>query len=151
MYGDTEVIRGWARRMAAQGDEIRGLTDGLLRASETVLWDGRAATAMRERMSERGRRLVACADQHEEAALALRRHADRVDEVKATIAGIADRMTVLVADARARLAALADRALDLGRDLWPDPVDEALQRFTPPPPGHVDWLRVAERFPGASR
>lgn len=151
MYGDTEAIRGWARRVEAQGEELRGLTDELLRTAGSVLWDGRAAVAMRERMGTRGQRLRDCADRHDDAARALRQHADRVDEVKETIARIAARMTAMVAEARDRLAALAELALDLGRDLLPDPRDEALQRFVPPPPGHVSWLEVGERFPGALR
>ena len=33
----------------------------------------------------------------------------------------------------------------------PDPVDQLLDRFEPPPPGHRDWLTVAaDLVPGLS-
>ena len=53
MYGDTAAIRRLADRMGEQGADIRRDADQLVRASQQVLWDGRAAVAMRERMAER--------------------------------------------------------------------------------------------------
>ena len=74
-------------------------------------------------------------------AVALVRHADEVDRTKALIAAIERKVTALVAAAKDRLAGLVASVL-------PDPVDEFLDRFVPPPPGHRDWLTVD--LPGVS-
>ena len=112
MYGDTAVIRRLAARMSEQGTEIRHDADRLVEASQQVLWEGRAARAMRERMTERAVALRRTADEHDDAARALRRHADEVDRLKDLIREIARRVQGLVEGACARLASLADTALD---------------------------------------
>lgn len=149
MYGDTAAIRRLADQMGEQGVDIRHDADELVRASQQVLWDGRAAVAMRERTAERALAMRRTADQHDDAAQALRRHADEVDRLKDLIRDIAHRVRGLVDDARSRLVGLADRAVDLARRVAPDPVDEALAAFRPPPEGHRDWLEV--RVPGGAR
>jgi hypothetical protein len=151
MYGDTAVIRRLADRMADQGTDIRREADELVRASQRVLWDGRAARAMRERMVERAVALRRTADEHDGAARALRHHADEVDRVKELIREIAHRVRSLVEGARSRLADLAGRAVDLALQVTPDPVDQALAAFRPPPEGHRDWLSVPERVLGGAR
>jgi hypothetical protein len=71
MYGDTAAIRRLADRMGEQGADIRRDADQLVRASQQVLWDGRAAVAMRERMAERALAMRRTADQLDDAAQAL--------------------------------------------------------------------------------
>lgn len=149
MYGDTAAIRRLADRMGEQGDELRRDADRLVGAAQQVLWEGRAAQAMRERTAARAVALRRTADRHDDAAQALRRHADEVDRLKDLIRDIAHRVRGLVDDARSRLADLADRAVDLARRIAPDPVDEVLAAFRPPPEGHRDWLEV--RVPGGVR
>lgn len=149
MYGDTAVIRRLARTMSEQGDDIRHDADRLVSASRLVLWEGRAAQAMRERMAERALALRRTADRHDDAARALRHHADEVDRLKDLIREVAHRVRGLVEGARARLADLAGRVADLAGAAPPDPVDEALAAFRPPPDGHRDWLDV--RVPGGAR
>jgi uncharacterized protein YukE len=149
MYGDTAAIRRLADRMGEQGDELRRDANRLASAAQQVLWEGRAAQAMRERTAERAVALRRTADQHDDAAQALRHHADEVDRLKDLIRDIARRVRGLVEDARSRLADVADRAVDLVRRVTPDPVDEALAAFRPPPEGHRDWLEV--RVPGGAR
>ena len=151
MYGDTGVIRRLAQQVGEQGAEIRRDADRLVGASELVVWEGRAAQAMRERMTERAVALRRTADEHDDAARALRHHAAEVDRLKDLIREIARRMQVLVEGARARLASLADSALDRVRDLTPDPVDQLLAGFRPPPDGHRDWLDVPDRLGGGAR
>ena len=51
--------------------------------------------------------------------------------------------------ARPRLAALAHRLLDGLAGPLPDPLDQLLDRFVPPPSGHRDWLDVD--LPGLHR
>ena len=135
MYGDTEAIRGLARTMSGQGAALRSEADRLVRRAETVPWQGRAADAMRLRVQGQARSLCGTAGLAEEAASALDRHADEVDRLKALIAAIEHKVLALVAAARERLAGLVAAVL-------PDPVDELLDRFVPPPPGHRDWLLV---------
>ena len=151
MYGDTAVIRRLAQQMSEQATEIRGDADGLVTASQQVLWDGRAAQAMRERMTERAVALRRTADEHDDAAQALRHHADEVDRLKDLIREIAHRVRGLIEGARSRLADLADRALDLVKKVTPDPIDEMLSSFQPPPEGHKDWLDVPDQLPGVGR
>jgi hypothetical protein len=142
MYGDTAAIRRLADRMGEQGDDIRHDADRLVSASRLVLWEGRAAQAMRERMAERALALRRTADEHDDAARALRHHADEVDRLKDLIREVAHRVRGLVEGARDRLA-------DLAGALAPDPVDEVLAAFRPPPEGHLDWLDVP--VPGGAR
>ena len=141
MYGDTEAIRGLARTMREQGAALRSEAARLLVRAETVPWHGLAADAMRARVQAQVAALRRTAGLSDDAAAALDRHADEVDRLKALIAAIERKVTALVAAARNRLAGLLT-------DVLPDPVDELLARFVPPPPGHRDWLLVD--LPGLS-
>jgi hypothetical protein len=141
MYGDTDVIRGLARTMHRQADALRGEAEALLGRAEAVPWEGLAAEAMRARVREQVGSLRRTAGLADAAAVALTRHADEVDRLKALIAAIEHRAMALVRAARDRLAGLVASVL-------PDPVDELLDRFVPPPPGHRDWLLVD--LPGLS-
>ena len=151
MYGDTGVIRRLATQMADQGTEIRSDADQLVKSSQLVVWEGRAAQAMRERMAERAVALRKTADEHDDAARALRHHADEVDRLKDLIREIANRVRGLIEGAKSRLADLADKALDLIKKVTPDPIDEMLSSFQPPPEGHKDWLDVPDQLPGGGR
>ena len=141
MYGDTQAIRWLARPMREQAEEIRREADRLLREAEAVQWQGLAADAMRTQARSRTQALRHTARLHDAAADALERHAAEVERVKALIAEIEDAARALVAGARERLAGIAG-AVSSGLGLTPDPVDEMLDRFVPPPPGHRDWLAV---------
>lgn len=151
MYGDTAVIRRLAQQMSEQGTEIRTDADQLVRASQLVVWEGRAAQAMRERTAERAVALRRTADEHDAAAAALRHHADEVDRLKELIREIAHRVQGIIEGAKSRLASLADKAIDLVKEITPDPIDEMLSSFQPPPEGHKDWLDVPDQIAGAGR
>jgi hypothetical protein len=141
MYGDTEAIRALARTMRSQGTALRSQADWLLTRAEAVPWQGLAADAMRARVRAQVGALRHTADLSDAAADALDRHADEVDRRKALIAAIERKAMALVAAAKDRLAGLVANVL-------PDPLDELLDRFVPPPPGHRDWLLVD--LPGLS-
>jgi hypothetical protein len=141
MYGDTEAIRGLARTMRDQGTTLRAEADWLLSRADAVPWEGLAADAMRARVHAQVEALRRTADLSDDAAVALDQHADEVDRRKALIAAIERKALALVAAAKDRLAGLVSSVL-------PDPVDELLDRFVPPPPGHRDWLLVD--LPGLS-
>lgn len=137
MYGDTEAIRTLARDLRRQGDDIRAEAETLLGRAAAVPWQGVAADAMRCLARHRAGSLERTARLHDDAAAALLDHADAVDRVKRLIALIEERVTALVAAARDRIAGV----LGLVGGLV-DPLDDLLDRFVPPPSGHVDWLSV---------
>jgi chromosome segregation ATPase len=137
MYGDTQAIRHRARELRRIGDEIRSEARDVQRAADTVHWSGLAADAVRAVARQRAAALRRAADLHDEAAAALDDHAEAVDRVKRLIAAIERRVLALVAAARDRLAGVLGV---VGAVI--DPVDEWLDRFVPPPSGHLDWLRV---------
>jgi hypothetical protein len=141
MYGDTEAIRGLARTMRGQGEALRGEAGSLLSRAEAVPWQGLAADAMRARVGAQVQALRRSAELADDAAVALDRHADEVDRIKALIATIERKAMELVAAARERLSGLVASVV-------PDPLDDVLDRFVPPPPGHRDWLLV--HLPGLS-
>jgi len=135
MYGDTEAIRELARTMRREGAALRAEADTLLGRAEAVPWEGLAAEAMRAGVRAQVAALRRSASLADQAASALDEHADEVDRLKALIAAIEHKAHALVSAARNRLAGLVANVL-------PDPVDELLDRFVPPPSGHRDWLLV---------
>lgn len=151
MYGDTTVIRRLAQQMDEQAVDIRADADELVSGAELVKWEGKAAVAMRNRMNERAIKLRKTADEHEDAAQALRHHADEVDRLKELIKDIAGKVKGLVEGAKSRLAELASGAIDLIKKVTPDPIDEMLSNFVEPPEGHKDWLNVPDQLPEVFR
>ena len=141
MYGDTAVMRRHAAALRDQAADIRVTADLLVGRAEQISWAGRAAEAMRERVRERAAQLRGCASSHEGAADALERHLHEVDRSKDAIAEIERRATSLIADARTRAARTTSDDPD-GVDHRFSDEDDALLAFTPPPPGHRDWLAV---------
>jgi hypothetical protein len=135
MYGDTDAIRGLARTMRDLGAELRSEAGALRARAEAAEWEGLAADAMRLRVRAQVEALGRTAELADDAAVALEGHADEVDRLKALIVAIERRVRALVAAAEERLGGLLDAVL-------PDPVDELLARFVPPPSGHRDWLTV---------
>lgn len=117
MYGDTEVMRHRVDRLREQAADIRTTADQLVARAESVEWTGRAADAMRARIKERAVGLRSVAARHDSAADALERHLLEVDRLKEAIASAERRASALVADG-------------------------TLTDFTPPAPGHKDWLEV---------
>ena len=139
MYGDTETIRGLARTMRTQAGARRAEAGMLLGRAETTPWTGLAADAMRLRVRAQVASLRHTASLADDAAEALERHADEVDRLKALIAAIEQKVMAMVSAARARLGELAG----LAASVLPDPLDELLAQFDPPPSGHRDWLTVS--------
>lgn len=119
MYGDTGVMRRRATQLREQGTDVRLQADQLVAQMDAIVWTGRAAEAMRERIRERAAHLRDVAAGHETAAESLERHAHDVEEIKERIVAVQRRAETLGADSDPRMAA-----------------------FTPPPPGHRDWLDV---------
>lgn len=149
MYGDTDAIRRLADALRGQAAELRAEATDLLGRAEGVRWQGWAADAMRSHARDRVAALRRTAQHHDDAADALDRHAGEVERLQALIEAIQRRAQQLMAAARERLADLGHQVADGLRRLLPDPVDELLAGFVPPPSGHRDWLAVD--LPGLRR
>lgn len=115
MYGDPDVMRRRATQLREQAADLRALADQLVVRTRSPWWTGRAADAMRERITERAADVRTAADRHETAADSLERHLRQVEDLREAIATAERRAGALVAE-------------------------RSLPGFTPPPPGHKDWL-----------
>ena len=62
MYGDSEIIRRRATQLRDQGADVRALADELVARVEGLGWTGRAADAMRERVTDRASHLRVAAE-----------------------------------------------------------------------------------------
>lgn len=145
MYGDATAIHQLAGQLRERAGRIRDAAGQLAGEVDQVAWEGLAADAMRAQTGLQLHALRQAADLHDDAADALDAHAARVQQLQDLIAAIEHRATQLVDAARSRLTGLARGALDVLGDvtgLAPDPTDELLARFRPPPSGHRDWLLV---------
>lgn len=142
MYGDATAIHGLAGQLRDRAAQIRDVATDLAAAIDGVAWDGLAADAMRAQTGLQLDALRHTATLHDDAADALDQHAARVQQLQDLIAAIEHQAAQLVDAAHARLSDLAHGVFDGLTGLAPDPVDEVLAHFRPPPPGHLDWLTV---------
>lgn len=147
MYGDTGLMRRRAAQVREQGEDIRVRADQLVAQMDAIAWTGRAAEAMRERIRERAAHLRDVAARHETAADSLEHHLREVEALKEQIAATQRRAEGIVAEARSRVARVAGSDDPAGVRPEPTDADLRLAAFTPPPPGHKDWLDV--ELPGA--
>ena len=118
MYGDTLVMRKRAAQLREQGEDIRAMAEQLVNHSDEVVWTGRAADAMRERVRDRAAHLREAAHAHDTAAASLEKHLAECDRLGESISDIERKVSSLVAE------------------------DNAPAGFSPPPSGHKDWLSV---------
>ena len=142
MYGDTLVMRRRAAQLREQGEDIRTMAEQLVTRGDEVVWTGRAADAMRDRVRERAAHLRDAANAHDVAAASLEKHLGECDRLTESIAGVERRASSLVADARTRVGRLQGSPDD--DDVRPTATreDQSLVAFAPPPSGHKDWLDV---------
>jgi hypothetical protein len=142
MYGDSGVMRKRAAQIREQATDIRAMADQLVAQTEGIAWTGRAADAMRERIRDRAANLRDVAGAHDTAADSLERHLLEVDVLKDQIADTERKVDKLMTDARARVGRTESADDPEGVRRTPDPEDETLSAFSPPPSGHKDWLTV---------
>lgn len=145
MYGDTQVIRKRAGELREQSVDLRALADRLVAQVDGLAWSGRAADALRARIHDRAAHLRATAHGHESAAEALGRHAAEVEVTKDAITEAQRTFESVRHEAQARVERLQAESHD-GVRVEPTPADAALLAFTPPAPGHLDW--VTTEIPG---
>ncbi|WP_300406006.1 hypothetical protein [Nocardioides sp.] len=143
MYGDPDVLRSQVDDLREQALDVRSLADQLVARTEGLGWSGRAAEAMRLRVTERAGHLRAAAAEHDAAADALLAHAQEVARLQEAIQDVEQRVHDLVAEAGTRQSR---RDLDPqapGGAASSDPTaddDRLVLAFEAPPPGHRDWL-----------
>lgn len=125
MYGDPDRIRDLARAFEGQATTLRDDAGALVARATATEWTGAGAETMRARARNRAGDLRRTATLHDEAATALRRHADEVAERQALIAR---------AEAVVR-SLLADGALAMG-----DPAGDLQAGL--PVPGSLGWLAL---------
>jgi hypothetical protein len=143
MYGDTLVMRRRAAQLREQSEDIRAMAEQLVTHGDEVVWTGRAADAMRQRIRDRATHLREAANAHDTAAASLDQHRAECDRLTESINGIERRASSLVADARSRIARVEASSSDHdGVHATPTREDQSLAAFSPPPPGHKDWLDV---------
>ncbi len=126
MTADPAAIRRLARDLRAQGDDVRAEADRLVALTEAAGWRGRAGEALLGRVRERAGALWRTAARHEDAAAALERHADVVEERRRLLHAVQLQVGELLETART----------------LPGRVPEVLEQFVPPPPDDPAWLDV---------
>lgn len=158
MYGDTGVIRRQADRMDERAADLRGHGRRLVAAAEASGWVSLSGDRMKARVAERRAELEATAVAYEEAAAALRHHAQEVDDLKALIASIEHQVRGLVAGAVSRLRDAAADLVDgvagvvdglrgaIGIGDEPSVADQRLASYAPPPSGDKAWLEVPDQL-----
>lgn len=161
MYGDTAVIRRQADRMDERAGDLRAKARSLSAAAESTVWVSVGGNRMKERAAERRAEVEATAAAYEDAATALRHHADEVDEIKHLIEMIEQKVKNLISGAIDRIkdvaGAVADGAGKVvdgvksvfgGGDDDPEPsaADQRLAGYAPPPPGDKAWLDVPDEL-----
>lgn len=118
MYGDTDVMRRRAAQVREQAIDIRATADRLVAHTEALGWTGRAADALGERIRDRAAHLREVAARHDRAVESLEAHLLEVDRLQDSIVAAQRRTDALAAE------------------------DRLPASFTPPPPGHKDWLAL---------
>jgi uncharacterized protein YukE len=108
-YGDPDALDAHARLLAADADGVRGQARALEDAVRRMTWQGEAARAFGRAVDEDADRLHRAARELDEAAAALRAHADEVRARLAQIRALEQAVTGWFDD---QLRALADAVTD---------------------------------------
>lgn len=128
-YGDPDALDAVAAELGRRARSVREATDRHRRAGVRARWVSEAASAYRGQMAADCVAVDAAADAMDDAAAALRRHADEVRErqaaiahaereVRAWLAGQADRVGELAGDVGDVVAELPDAGADAWRHVW---------------------------------
>ena len=151
MYGDTAVIRRQADRMDQRATDLRATARSLSAAAETTVWHSVAGDRMKQRVGERRSELDSTAVAYEEAAAALRHHAEEVDDLKRLISLIESKVRGLISGAVDRIRDFAGSIVDGVKDLVgagdePSAADRRLASYAPPPSGDKGWLETPDEL-----
>ncbi len=78
LFADPSDLRAIAHRISAHADQVRDQAAGIVRAGDAARWHSPAAAAFRQRAQVIAADLRRAAGELDDAAAALRRHADRL-------------------------------------------------------------------------
>ncbi|MGH8887124.1 MAG: WXG100 family type VII secretion target [Egibacteraceae bacterium] len=142
-YGDPDELDRLAVRVSASAEDARAHAHALSWRCMAVDWESTAADRFRGTIEGEVAALRRAADELDEAAHMLRRHAESVRERSAQIRAAEDAVTGWFGDqarhlARAAVGAVSRTTHDPPWTHWP---------WTPhnlPPPGDKQWLEVGE-------
>lgn len=138
MYGDPTHLRSLARRLQECATQVRSFADEVVARAAATRWQSTAADAMRRRVAEEAAAIRHAAALLEQAAEAVRHHADvvelRVQEIARIERAAMHLLGSLVAQARAMLTSTAEPAD--GRPTT------ALRGVPWPAAGSREWLSV---------
>lgn len=145
-YGDPDALDAHARGLAADAEAVRGRARALEASVAQLRWQGDAARAFRGSVERDADHLHRAGRELDEAAAALRAHAE---QVRARLAQIRALERAVSGWFDAQLAALADAAGDPLRALRDAVADPPWSGWgwrpgTLPAPGDRAWLEVAD-------
>lgn len=126
MYGSPDALEELAKRLEMQADRVREQAADHVRRGRAAEWVSVAATSYRACITQDRSRADGVATQLDEAAAALRAHAQ---EVRDTVA--------LIAKIEREVSAWATRTTSAAVDFVGDLVDKIPAL---PPPGDLRWL-----------
>jgi uncharacterized protein YukE len=125
MYGDPAALDALAAELSQRARSVRAAADEHRREGARARWVSEAASAYRRQLAADCAAVEVAADAMDEAAEALRRHADEVRERLAAIARAEREVRSWVADQAARVGDLGDdvgslvgRLPEAGADAW---------------------------------
>lgn len=156
-YGDPDALDALARQLERDAGAVRDRARAVTAAARGTAWRGDAADAFRRTVDEDADHLLRAAAELDEAAAAMRRHADEVRAQLARIRALERAVAGWFDDQLGRLRAAADAALDALQDplgtlksvvsdppwsSWPWRPDRL------PAPGDKAWLEVGDFLRG---
>lgn len=156
-YGDPDALDALARTLERDADAVRDRARALVAAARDTAWVGDAAEAFRRSVDDDADSLGRAARELDEAAAALRQHADDVRAQLARIRALEQAVTGWFGDQLARLRAAAEAVADAVTD----PLGAVRRAVADPPwsswpwrpdrlpaPGDKAWLEVGEFLRG---
>jgi hypothetical protein len=154
LYGDPDALDRLAATLNAHADEVRRHAADHVKAAQTAHWVSPSADSFRSRVGHDRVRVDRDADQLDDAAAALRAHAQHVRDVLTEIGRIeraaTDWFEREARNLREKAANLVDTAKEGLSHLWPD-APGANWPVTPnnlPGPGDCSWLEVGQFLRG---
>lgn len=148
VYGDTAQVRAQGTRLRAVADGVRSRAGDVVAAGD-ISWVSAAADRYRDELAARSSELQRVADEIDQAAAALARHAAGVEKVKAAIEAAERWVLHKVAEAHSVVASAVDTAVDAVIDAVTSFFHRARNllatvRSYDPLPGSLDWLELRD-------
>lgn len=153
MYGDPDQIRAVATRLRAVADDVSTERAAVV-AGMDVDWQSAAATAFRDELTEWAGSVGRSVEEIVQAAAAVDRHADEVEEKIELIRAAEEWARQEIADLRDTVSGVGGHIKAFVGDVVSDAVDFAKVRLGAvpdvlPSPGDLGWLDVRDGLRGS--